>query len=325
MPNISIITTTYQHADFIAQTIESVLGQTYSDWEMLIGDDSPDDATWDVIQWYVAKYPTKIKARHHNPNKGIVDNMNFLIQQCDSQSDFISFLEGDDMYTADNLMEKIKIFEKYPEVQLVYSDLSFIDKDNTIFLKSYFNHKEPIKSLQLLWVDDFLIKKKWFNIMSRSSSTIRKDILKTVRWIVKVSNEKNRSVSDFDFYIQIFSKYPIYYIDKALLLFRRHEWNLSANGSRIINDLNILIEYYHDHQIINDITYRGIKSLYETISAVEYIYQWNKKIWREVFFTWLKFNIFSFFIVKCKILLLLLLPLWVSKKIIKSYRSQYNA
>ena len=50
MPKISIITTTYQHADFIAQTIESVLGQTYSDWEMLIGDDSPDDATWDVIQ-----------------------------------------------------------------------------------------------------------------------------------------------------------------------------------------------------------------------------------------------------------------------------------
>ena len=36
-------------------------------------------------------------------------------------------------------MEKIKIFEKYPEVQLVYSDLSFIDKDNTVILQSFFN------------------------------------------------------------------------------------------------------------------------------------------------------------------------------------------
>jgi len=93
MPKISIITTTYKHQDFIAQTIESVLAQTYTDWELLIGDDSPDNATWDIIQKYVDKYPDKIKAWHHSPNKGIVDNMNFLIEEASDESDYISFLE----------------------------------------------------------------------------------------------------------------------------------------------------------------------------------------------------------------------------------------
>jgi glycosyltransferase involved in cell wall biosynthesis len=93
MPKVSIITTTYKHQDFIAHTIKSVLSQTYTDRELLIGDDSPDDTTWEIIQEYIDKYPDKIKARHHKPNKGIVDNMNFLIDQADSQSEYISFLE----------------------------------------------------------------------------------------------------------------------------------------------------------------------------------------------------------------------------------------
>ena len=69
MSKISIITTSYKHQDFIAQTIDSILAQTFSDRELLIGDDSPDDATRDIIQSYVSKYPDKIKARHHSPNK----------------------------------------------------------------------------------------------------------------------------------------------------------------------------------------------------------------------------------------------------------------
>lgn len=93
MPKISIITTTYKHEKFIADTIESVLAQTFTDWEFLIGDDSPDNVTWDVIQSYVTKYPEKIKTWHHSPNKGLVENMNFLITQAHLDSKYIAFLE----------------------------------------------------------------------------------------------------------------------------------------------------------------------------------------------------------------------------------------
>jgi glycosyltransferase involved in cell wall biosynthesis len=79
MPHISIITTTYNHADYIAHTIESVLSQTFDNWTMYIGDDSPDTRTWDIISTYVEKYPDKIKAYRNIPSLGIVGNMNRLI------------------------------------------------------------------------------------------------------------------------------------------------------------------------------------------------------------------------------------------------------
>lgn len=93
MPTFSIITTTYQHERFIAEVIESILAQSYTDWELLIGDDSPDDATWTVIESYREKYPDRIRSWHHVPNKGIVGNLNFLISQTSPQSQCVSFLE----------------------------------------------------------------------------------------------------------------------------------------------------------------------------------------------------------------------------------------
>jgi glycosyltransferase involved in cell wall biosynthesis len=69
MPKISILTTTYNHKDFIGYTIQSILDQSINDWELLIGDDSPGEETWKIIQSYREKYPDKIQARHHTPNK----------------------------------------------------------------------------------------------------------------------------------------------------------------------------------------------------------------------------------------------------------------
>jgi len=93
MPKVSIITTTYKHEKFITHTIDSIFSQSFTDWELLIGDDSPDDATWNILQYYIQQYPDKIKAWYHSPNKGIVDNTNFLIQKASKETQYITFLE----------------------------------------------------------------------------------------------------------------------------------------------------------------------------------------------------------------------------------------
>jgi len=93
MPLISIITTTYNHKEYIAKTIQSILCQNFTDWELLIGDDSPNNETREIIETYIKKYPEKIKARHHTPSKHIVENTNFLIKQADKKSQYLAFLE----------------------------------------------------------------------------------------------------------------------------------------------------------------------------------------------------------------------------------------
>jgi teichuronic acid biosynthesis glycosyltransferase TuaG len=93
MPLVSIITTSYKHEKFIKDTIESILSQTFSDWELLIGDDSPNDETRNIIQHYVKKHPDKIRARHHSPSKHIVGNTNFLLSKTSVDSQYLTFLE----------------------------------------------------------------------------------------------------------------------------------------------------------------------------------------------------------------------------------------
>ena len=255
MPKISIITTTYKHQDFIAQTIESVLSQTYTDRELLIWDDSPDDLTRNIILWYINKYPDKIKARHHKPNKWIVDNMNFLISHICVQSEYISFLEWDDIYTVDNLQQKIHIFEQYPEVKLVYSDLSFIDKNNDIILKSFFDYRNiKLYQNQPIPVGAFILAGAW-PIASWSTGMITKDILPKYKIFSLDRDNKSYSVSDYSFYFEIATANHIYGIDKVLTQYRRHANNLSWASWWTSKDLEILINYYHKLWYINLNTY----------------------------------------------------------------------
>jgi hypothetical protein len=61
--------------------------------------------------------------------------MNFLLEKVSNESEYIAFLEGDDMFTLNNLEEKIKIFEKNKDVKLIYNNFDYIDKNNSIINK----------------------------------------------------------------------------------------------------------------------------------------------------------------------------------------------
>lgn len=230
MPKVSIITTTYKHEKFIAQTIDSILNQSFTEWELLIGDDSPDDATWHIIEEYTKKYPDKIRAWHHASNKGIVENMNFLLEHISPKTQYIAFLEGDDMYAPTNLEKKMEVFMKYPEVMLVYNDLSFIDSDNITILNSFFHYRGiPFFQGTTVPKNDFLLFPAG-PIASWSTGMVRLEVLRkypiVARW-----QDKRYSIADYDFYFQIATHYPIYGIDYPLTQYRRHGGNLSgANG-----------------------------------------------------------------------------------------------
>lgn len=230
MPKVSIITTTYKHQDFISQTIESILSQTFTDWELLIWDDSPDNETWNIIQEYVDKYPDKIKAWHHSPNKWIVNNVNFLLEKVSIESEYIAFLEGDDMFTNDNLSEKIEIFNKYWEVWVVTSWVSFINKfwdyikSFSLFTPEYYQKywliKYEIKNMLLLLQPPI---RSFWNVM------IKKELLKYINnidlWIYK--DEKIFIPYDFIFWLNIFPKTKVYNSNKKLFKYRFHNNNNS--------------------------------------------------------------------------------------------------
>ena len=262
MPKISIITTTYKHQDFIAQTIESVLSQTYTDRELLIWDDSPDDLTRNIILWYINKYPDKIKARHHKPNKWIVDNMNFLISHICVQSEYISFLEWDDIYTVDNLQQKIHIFEQYPEVKLVYSGFDVIDQNSNIIKKNPIaNYIKNFKRIQKNWklvfsLEDLL--KIWNPIQSFWSVILSREILNTDIFESVLTKFGTSMFWPLDYYvwINILPNCTIYNLDKKIFRYRNHENNFVKNKNIMFSQFEMIYQdiinnNQNNHNIIN--------------------------------------------------------------------------
>ena len=256
MSTFSIITTTYKHKKFIWATIESILAQDFSDWELLIWDDSPDEDTWQIIESYTKKYPKKIRAWHHIPNKGIVENMNFLLSQVSPDSEYIAFLEGDDIYTPDCLEKKFQIFEKYPDIALVYSDMDFINAQGKITLKWLLQWQwVPMYQNEYISSETYILARNPL-IVSYSSIAIRMSILTQLLPIQNLTWSKTYAVSDYDLIFRLIQYHRVYGIQESLTQYRRHMNNLSASYGGLFDDLLLLIEKYKNEEKISMMVYR---------------------------------------------------------------------
>lgn len=321
MPKFSVITTTYKHEKFIAQTIESVLGQSFSDWELLIWDDSPDDATWDIIQNYVQKYPEKIRAWHHTPNKWIVDNTNFLLSQASSDSEYITFLEWDDLYVPTSLEEKYHIFQSYPEVGLVYSDMDFINSQSEVTLHSLLaSGGVHIYQNELISPDEYILTRNPL-VVSYSSIAVKKSILMEFLPIENLTWSKTYAVSDYDLIFRITKTHKVYGIQKSLTQYRRHTNNLSASYGWLFDDLIKLITHYRDTQMIGiDLYQKKIAWIY-VLKSIASLASWDKgSSWK-----YLKISLQEdrgwTILYKAVICVLLLLPTsWIQKILQKRIR-----
>lgn len=116
---VSIIMPSFNSAKFIAESIESVLGQSYKNWELIITDDCSTDNSVEIIKNYL-KMDKRIvlSVLDHNCGAAVARNNSIDL----SRGRFIAFLDSDDIWLPDKLSVQLKFFETHKEVSLVYSD-----------------------------------------------------------------------------------------------------------------------------------------------------------------------------------------------------------
>lgn len=105
---VSIITPTYNCGDFIAETIESVLSQTYKNWEMIIVDDCSTDNTKEVVEEYMKK-DNRIQYHILDVNSGAAVTRTKAMAL--AKGKYIAFIDSDDLWTPDKLEKQIKFME----------------------------------------------------------------------------------------------------------------------------------------------------------------------------------------------------------------------
>lgn len=115
---VSIIVTCYNQAYCIANTLESIKAQTYSNWECIIIDDGSSDSSARVIKAFIKQDKRFHYVYQNNTGVSAARNTGFAL----AKGDYINFLDGDDTFLPEKLEKQIQIFEKYPEVAICICD-----------------------------------------------------------------------------------------------------------------------------------------------------------------------------------------------------------
>lgn len=120
---ISIVTATYNSGVSLRDTLESVLSQTYDDYEHIIVDGGSTDNTLDILREYEPRYKGRLKW-HSEPDRGIYDAMNKGIIR--ATGELVGLLNSDDFYTSDDVLASIAESYKSGGVDAVYGDVCYV-------------------------------------------------------------------------------------------------------------------------------------------------------------------------------------------------------
>ena len=218
----SIILTSYNYADFIKEAIDSVLSQTYQNWELIIVDDGSKDNSTEIINEYCQKDPRiNLYVHENNANLGLKNSI--LLGLSKAACEWVCFLESDDILEANYLEEKVKCINSTPEIEFVFNDIEFFgDKDQISGFDSYLelrdkNLKEKIKYTDLLDV----------NLVSTFSSVMVK---KSAIMECNFDSPLAQSI-DWILWIQLLISHKSAYINKKLTKWRMHSKSYSSNSS----------------------------------------------------------------------------------------------
>ena len=117
---VSVIIIFLNGERFIEEAIESVLQQTYSDWELLLVDDGSTDQSTPVARRYAERLPGKVRYLEHDQHTNLGKSASRNLGIRESKGEFIAFLDADDVWLPHKLEEQVAILNAHPEAAMLY-------------------------------------------------------------------------------------------------------------------------------------------------------------------------------------------------------------
>lgn len=209
---ISLIIPTYNRAHLISETLDSILMQTYKNWECIVVDDGSTDNTADILAKYIERdnrfqYHKRPQERPKGPNA--CRNYGFEV----SKGEYVKWFDSDDLLVLNAFEVSSDFFSKLPD--LIVSSLEFIDFNKKKIEKKHVFFSENT-------IQDYLTGQIGFYICT---PTWKKSFLQKQPYLF---DEVITNMDDWDFNLRMLYQEPsIIYVDKPLIQYRVHEDSLS--------------------------------------------------------------------------------------------------
>ncbi len=239
-PLISVIMNCYNGEEFLEHAIESVISQTYKNWELIFWDNQSTDNSSKILKKYKDK---RIKYFYAKKNTTLYEARNFAIKK--SKGEFIAFLDVDDFWVKNKLKLQISYF-KEKKIGLVYSNFYKFYKGKK---KLAFNNNLPTGN-----VTAQIIKNYQIGILT---VILRKSFLNKK----KLFDFKYDLLSDYDFILNFSLKHKFNAVNQPLAFYRIHENQLQKK--KMISQAKQFCEWFEKKKIKNKFGNFDLTSIYK--------------------------------------------------------------
>lgn len=208
-PKISVCIPTYNRPEFLKLAIESVLKQTFSDYELIISDNASGDSTAAVISSFKDR---RINHIRKEKKIGLVDNFNSCLEAATGQ--YITIFHDDDLMLPDNLAFKVEALDRNERAGMVHSNFHIIDKDGSITKKN----AHFLESQDCVETGSSFLRKSLlgFNPVNPPSVVIRKECFDKLGGF----NKRVHFTTDLEFWMRISMHYDVIYLARPLIKYR---------------------------------------------------------------------------------------------------------
>lgn len=189
----SIITPTYKRRDRLTLAMESVLHQTYTDWEMIVVNDSPDDLSYVSFEKNVPD--NRIKYFKNEDNSGVNFSRNFALGKISPNSDYVIFLDDDDWFEEDALENFTNLISANPNEGWFVTNRALKSSAPLTFA--------PENNRHYSYAWDYLILKK---IKGDATHCIKKDLIKNIQFTKSIKQGE-----EWFFFYQLGLKNKLFY------------------------------------------------------------------------------------------------------------------
>ena len=224
MPRVSVVVPNYNYGRFIAETLDSVIRQTFTDWELIVVDDNSTDESRKIVEGYIQRHPKRrisLVVNSQGP-AGTPAPINIGIRQM--RGEYFAWLSSDDIFEPDKLEAQVRFLDENPGVGLVHTAYITIDA-NGLQIGDFHPPNEFETDAFTALLDG--------NFINGNTVLIRRDLLEEVGPFLETDQEFPElwRAAEYYHWLKIALRSMIACIDHPLHRSRRHAGNADYNGS----------------------------------------------------------------------------------------------